>query len=60
MKKRIASILLVLVLVAGVLPGAALASGGLSSFARVNTYESGRFTDVATSALVCTVYSGGI
>jgi S1-C subfamily serine protease len=50
MKKRIASVLLALVLLAGVLPGTALASGGLSCFVRVNTYESGRFTDVATSA----------
>ncbi|SHH90939.1 S-layer homology domain-containing protein [Sporobacter termitidis DSM 10068] len=49
MKKRIASVLLVLILAIGVLPAAALASGGLGNFVRVNTYQSGLFTDVASS-----------
>lgn len=48
MKKRIASVLLVLILAAGILPGAA-ASGGFVNFSRVHTYKSGHFADVATS-----------
>lgn len=49
MKKRIISTLLILILVISVLPGTVLASGGLSNFVKVATYQSGRFQDVATS-----------
>ncbi len=49
MKKRIISVLLVLVLFFAVLPIAASASGGLSYFCRVQTYQTGRFTDIASS-----------
>jgi len=63
MKKRIASVLLVLILAAGILPGAA-ASGGLVHFTRVHTYKSGLFADVATSQwyapYVQTVYEYGL
>lgn len=49
MKKRIISAVLALILVAAVSPIAALAAGGLSNFVRVNTYQSGHFSDVPTS-----------
>lgn len=49
MKKRITSVLLVFILLICVLPGAAFASGGLTNFVRVNTYQSGLFSDVASS-----------
>ena len=49
MKKRIISVLFVLVLVISILPISASAVGGLAYFGRVNTYQSGRFTDIATS-----------
>jgi hypothetical protein len=49
MKKRLLSVLLVLILMFTVLPAAAAASGGLSYFSRVNTYQTGTFTDIASS-----------
>ncbi len=49
MKKRIITIVLVLILVAGALPVTAGASGGLSNFVKTATYKSGYFSDVATS-----------
>ena len=50
MKKRIIPVLLVAVLLVCILPGAASAAEGFTGFARVNTYQSGLYTDVATSA----------
>ena len=49
MKKRILSVLLVLILLTCILPGAA-AAAGFAGFTRVNTYSSGHYSDVATSA----------
>ena len=49
MKKRVISVLLILLLMCSVLPITAAAFDGLSYFNRVNTYQSGRFTDIATS-----------
>jgi hypothetical protein len=50
MKKRILSVLLVLMMLICILPGAAIAAGGFAGFTRVNTYNSGHYSDVATSA----------
>jgi hypothetical protein len=47
MKKRILSLVLVLVLAFSVLPIAAEAAGTLSNFGKVNTYQAGQFTDVS-------------
>ena len=49
MKKRVISVLLILILLCSVLPITSAAVDGLSYFNRVNTYQSGRFTDIATS-----------
>jgi S1-C subfamily serine protease len=49
MKKRILSVLLAALLLFGILPAASAASGSLSNFTRVYTYQSGRFRDVASS-----------
>ena len=49
MKKRIISVLIVFVLIFTILPISAAAIGGLSYFSRINTYQSGRFTDIASS-----------
>jgi hypothetical protein len=48
MKKRVVSVLMIIVLLAGVLSVNALAAGGLSNFSKVRTY-SGQFTDVPSS-----------
>jgi S1-C subfamily serine protease len=48
MKKRVISVLMIIVLLAGVLSVNALAAGGLSNFSKVRTY-SGQFTDVPAS-----------
>lgn len=49
MKKRILPALLVVVLLVCTLPGTAFAAGGLSYFSKVNTYQSGHFTDIAST-----------
>lgn len=49
MKKRIISILIVAFLLFSILPAASAAGGSLTNFTRANTYQSGRFTDVASS-----------
>jgi hypothetical protein len=46
MKKRLIAIFLILVLSVSVLPLSA-AAGSLSNFAKVNTYQTGQFTDVS-------------
>ncbi len=49
MKKRLLSILLVIILAFAVLPVTALAAGSLSNFQPVNTYLPGQFSDVPAS-----------
>jgi hypothetical protein len=65
MKKRIIAFLTVILLAVGILPvTASAASGSLSNFTRVNTYQSGHFQDVSTSgwyaAYVQTAYEYGL
>ncbi len=45
MKKRIVSVMMIIILLAGILSFNALAAGSLSNFTKVNTYN-GQFTDV--------------
>lgn len=47
MKKRILSLVLVLILVLSILPSAAFAAGSLSNFAKQRTYHTGQFADVS-------------
>lgn len=49
MKKRIASALVMLILLLTVLPMTVFASGGLDNFVRVHTYKTGQFTDISSS-----------
>jgi S1-C subfamily serine protease len=49
MKKRIAAIVLAVVLAVVVLPGAAAVNGGFGNFTKIHPYQSGHFTDIATS-----------
>jgi S1-C subfamily serine protease len=46
MKKRIISLILVVLLVALCLPTTAFAASSLSNFVKINTYKAGQFTDV--------------
>ena len=49
MKRNVLSLLLALVLMAGLMP-AALAAEGMDHFKTVNDYPAGKFTDVASDS----------
>jgi hypothetical protein len=49
MKKRIISAVTVALLLFAIIPGASAASGSLSNFMQVHSYQSGRFVDISPS-----------